>query len=77
MAISEFEIKRIEKIVWQFVEKIRPVPEKRNQQFSWPVSAKEKPDLIIFDPQKHVVPYRAVSFISVTKMETLKICPSN
>lgn len=31
MALSEFEIKRIEKIVGQFVEKIRPVPEKRNQ----------------------------------------------
>jgi DUF3024 family protein len=31
MAISEFEIKRIEKIVGKFVESIRPTPEKRGQ----------------------------------------------
>ena len=31
MTISEFEIKRIEKLVRQFVEKIRPAPDKRNQ----------------------------------------------
>jgi len=31
MAISEFEIKRIEKLVGQFVEKIRPSPDIRNK----------------------------------------------
>lgn len=31
MAISEFEIKRIEKLVGQFVEKRRPSPEIRNK----------------------------------------------
>ena len=31
MSLSEFEIKRIEKILGQFVEKIRPTPEKRDQ----------------------------------------------
>ncbi len=31
MTLSDFEIKRIEKIVGLFVEKIRPAPEKRSQ----------------------------------------------